>query len=559
MVLVCVLMSLLAGRLVQLQGLDASTYESMATSTQLRQVDLPAQRGAILDRNGEVMAQSVDAYDIIVDQKMITEEGNAAAHALELAELLDRDITSVQRALTGEKRYSYLAKRVSPMTWVAISELRLNGIYGEPSAERIYPAGSVAGNVIGFVGAEGHGLGGLEHSLNSQLAGVDGTMTYQETGANVRIPLGAGSRENAVPGQSIMLTIDRDIQWYAEQAIAKAVENARAAGGNVVVQDVRTGEILAMATAPVVDPAEPGATDPEDRGNRVVEEVYEPGSVFKPVTMAAIVEEGMAGPGTVFSVPDRVTRSGETIRDYYNHPEERMTLAGVMAKSSNVGTILAAERLNAGTFGEYLREFGFGASTSLGLPAEAGGRLPAEWSELDRDFAAFGQGISVNTVQLASAYSTIANGGVRMPPTLIAADVDVDGATSPRPAGAPTQVVSAEAATAVTKMLEAVMGPDGTGRNSTIDGYRVAGKTGTAQRINPDCGCYRDYNASFVGFAPADEPRYSIAVSLLDPKRGNSGGALAGPVFKDVMEFTLQRMGVAPTGAEPPDVKLYAE
>jgi len=549
----------LVGRVIQLQGFEASRFEEAASGVNVRDVVLPAQRGSIVDRNGQVLAQAVDAYTVIADPKVVTEAGRAAAHALDLAAILGRDAADLQRAMTGEKRYQYLAKSVSPTAWNEIDELGLVGIFAEPVSERIYPAGAVAGNVIGFAGADGVGQAGLEFESEDVLAGEHGSMTYQATGLDLRIPLGSGDRDEPSPGTGLRLTIDRDIQWYAERAIAEAVASADAAAGNVVVMDVRTGEILAMATAPVVDPSEPGATEAEDRGNRVVEEVYEPGSVFKAITMSAVVEEGLAGPATVFTVPDHVNRGGEVINDYFGHGADPFTLAGIVAKSSNVGSLLAAERIDAGVFGEYMERFGFGTTLDLGLPAEAAGRLPEEWRNLDRDYAAFGQGISVTTVQLASAYATIANGGVRMPPTLVAATVDSEGEqTVVPPATEPTRVISEDAASAVTTLLEVAMGPEGTGRNSGVDGYRVAGKTGTAQRIDPECGCYQDYNASFVGFAPADEPRFAIAVSLLDPKNGNSGGALAGPVFQDVMAFVLQRLGVAPSDGEAPEVPLYA-
>lgn len=553
-------MSVLVGRVVQLQGFEASRFAEAASEVDVRDVVLPAERGAIVDRNGNVLAQSVDAYDIIADQKVVTESDDAAAYALELAPILGKDAASLQRELTGDKRYQYLAKSVSPEVWNEIKDLGLgNSIFAEPASERIYPSGVVAGNVLGFTGADGAGLAGLELSRQDVLAGEDGSMTYQATRSDLRIPLGSGDRDEPSAGQGLRLTIDRDIQWFAEKAIADAVASANAAGGNVVVTDVRTGEVLAMATAPVVDPEDPGATEAGDRGNRVVEEVYEPGSVFKAVTMAAVVDQGMAGPETVFTVPDNLSRGGEVINDYFGHGAEPFTLSGIVAKSSNVGSVLAAERIDAGVFGDYVRDFGFGTSLDLGLPAEAAGSLPEQWRALDRDYAAFGQGISVTTVQLASAFATIANGGVRMPPTLVSATTSADGEREAvSPDGEPSRVISEEAATAVTTMLESAMGPEGTGRNAGVDGYRVAGKTGTAQRIDPDCGCYADYNASFVGFAPADAPRFSIAVSLLDPKNGNSGGALAGPVFQDVMAFTLRTMGVAPSGSEAPDVPLLA-
>jgi cell division protein FtsI (penicillin-binding protein 3) len=395
--------------------------------------------------------------------------------------------------------------------------------------------------------------------MDSLLAGKDGEITCQLRAGGHCIPLGNGSRRAAVTGTGVQLTIDRDVQWYAEQALAAQVAAARADAGNLVVMDTRTFEIVAMATAPSVDPNRPGASDDDDRGNRAVEEAYEPGSVFKPLTMAAVIEEGAATPSTVLSVPDRVERSGEVISDYYDHSVDQMTLAGILAKSSNVGTLLAAEQIDKTAFRDHLVRFGLGAKPDLGLPGESAGRLPEDWADLTRDTIAFGQGVAVSTVQMASAYATIANGGVRLPARLVRATIDAEGRSSAAEPGPPVRVVSEQTAAAVTLMMEAVMGEDGTGRSATVEGYRVAGKTGTAQRVDPSCGCYQGYNSSFMGFAPADDPRFVVTVSLLNPRNGNSGGALAGPVFADVLGFTLARMGVAPTGTEPPQVDLFAD
>ena len=556
LVLVCVLLSLLVGRLVQLQGLDASTYVAAAGHDRLRPVTLPALRGPILDRDGAPLAQSADVFHLTTDQTLVT---NPAAYALELDRLLDADAHSIQRALTGEKRFKYVAKGLSPETWRAIDELDLQGIYAESASQREYPADSVAGNVVGFVGGEGHGLAGVELAMNSVLAGENGERACQLSAGGHCIPLGNGSRRAPVPGNGVRLTIDRDLQWYAEQALNRQVAAAKADAGNLVVMDTRTFEIVAMATAPNVDPNDPDGAEEGDRGNRAVEEAYEPGSVFKPLTMAAVIEEDKADPSTVLSVPDHIERSGEVINDYYGHGEEQMTLAGVLAKSSNVGTLLAAERIDKGAFRDYLAAFGLGSRPGLGLPGESAGRLPTDWADLTRDTIAFGQGVSVSTVQMASAYATIANGGVRLPARLIDATIDADGTETAAATGEPVRAVSKKTAAAVTAMMEAVMGEDGTGHRASVDGYRVAGKTGTAQRVNPSCGCYEGYNSSFMGFAPADDPRYAVVVSILNPRNGNSGGALAGPVFADVMGFTLTHMGVAPTGTEAPEIPLYAD
>lgn len=556
----CVLLSLFAGRLVQLQGLDASAYAVTARQIGRAEVVLSADRGDIIDRDGAPLAMAVDAYNVFVDQTVVE---NPAAYALQLETILDQDASALQEKLTGERRFVYLAKRVSGSTWRKIQTLPLAGLGAEDTDVRAYPAGGVGGSLVGFIGAAGEPLAGLELSKNSLLAGKDGREVYRRSAGGQRIPTGPVAREEPVSGQGLRLTVDRDIQWYAEQALADAVKNARADSGAAVVLKLEpdSHEIVAMASVPSVDPNDPDETDAPDRGSKAVEEAYEPGSVFKPLTMAAILEEGLASPSTVLSVPDNIRRSGETIRDHYGHPEEQMTLAGIMAKSSNVGTLLATEKLDTETYRDYLADFGLGEPTGVGLPAETGGRLPAEMSDLTRDNVSFGQGVSVNAVQMASAYATIANGGVRIDPTLVAATVGPDGEEAPAEPAKPVRVVSEETAAQVTSMMEAVMGPGGTGEKvaEELEGYRSAGKTGTGQRIDPECGCYSQYNSSFMGFAPADDPEYVVVVSVMNPRSGNSGSGLAGPAFADIMRFALEREGVRPSPEEAPRLPLFAD
>lgn len=554
---VCVVLSLFGGRLVQLQGLDASTYAATASEIGRDRFSIKAERGEILDRNGAVLANTAEAYDIAVDQTQVT---NPAAYALQLEEHLDIDAGTLQQKLTGDDRFVYLAKAVPGATWRDIKALGLAGLYAHDAAARDYPAGGVAGNIVGVLGADGVGLTGLEQSMNDLLAGEDGHASYQYSPAGQRIPTSAeDSVQQPVPGTGLRLTVDRDLQWFTQQALAEAVDHAGAAGGAAVVMDVDTQEVLAMAGTPDFDPSEPGRTDAEDRGNKAVEDSYEPGSVFKPLTLAAVVEEGLADASTVYSVPDHIRRSGETIHDYYSHGEDQMTLAGIMAKSSNVGTVLAAQDLDKSTFRSYLEKFGLGTPPGIGLPAATGGILPKEWADLTRDNIAFGQGVSVSALQMASAYATIANGGVRVEPSMVAATIGPDGEETPAEPGKTTRVISEETAAEITMMMEAVMGDDGTGEPARVEGYRVAGKTGTAQRVDPDCGCYAKYNSSFMGFAPADDPQYVVVVSLFAPTNGNSGGGLAGPAFADIMRFALEQGGVAPSGTEPPQVPLFAE
>ncbi|WP_166351483.1 peptidoglycan D,D-transpeptidase FtsI family protein [Phytoactinopolyspora limicola] len=558
MVAGCVLLSLFAGRLVQLQGLDASTYAVTASQIGRITETLPADRGDILDRNGAPLAQAVEAYHVWVDQTEVT---NPARYALQLEDILDDDAATLQEKLTGDRRYVYVAKSVSGSVWREIQALKLAGIGADNAEVRAYPAGAVGGSVIGFIGSDGTALAGLELSQDNQLAGEDGQVVYRRSPTGQRIPTGPVARQDPVTGSGLRLTIDRDLQWHAEQVLADAVDNARADGGVAVVLQLEPDahEIVALASVPSVDPNDPNELEPADRGSRAVEEAYEPGSVFKPLTMAALIEEGVAGAESVYSVPDRIRRSGHTIRDYYNHPEQQMTLTGILAKSSNVGTLLATEAIGKDTFHEYLDRFGIGSATGIGLPAETSGRLPADMSDLTRDNVSFGQGVSVNAVQMASAYAAIANGGVRIDPTLISATIGADGQETPTEGAEPVRVVSEETAAEISEMMEAVMGEGGTGSGSTVDGYRVAGKTGTAQRIDPDCGCYRQFNSSFMGFAPADDPKYVVVVSVMNPRNGNSGSGLAGPAFADILRFALEGTGVQPSQEDPPRLPLFAD
>ncbi|TDD97732.1 peptidoglycan D,D-transpeptidase FtsI family protein [Jiangella asiatica] len=556
---VCVVLSLFGGRLIQLQGIDASSYAAVAGRIGLETVPVRAERGEILDRNGEALATTVEAYDVVIDQ---TQVDNPAAYALQLEGILGIDAATLQETLTGDDRYVYVAKGVTGAVWRQVQALELPGFTAETAAARDYPGGGVAGNVVGVLGADGVGLTGLEQAMDETLSGADGEATYQFSPSGLRIPNSSSNHvQQPVPGTGLRLTLDRDVQWQAEQVLADAVETAGAADGVAVVMDVETQEIVALAATPTFDPNEPGGTEAADRGSAAVEDAYEPGSVFKPITVSAVVDEGLADGSTVFSVPDSLRRGGETINDYYGHGEDQMTLAGVIAKSSNVGTVLAAEQLEKDVYHDYLEAFGFGAAPDLGLPGETGGHLPADdaFSDLTRDNVAFGQGISVSAVQMASAYATIANGGVRLEPSLVAATIGADGKETPVEPAAPERVISEETAAEVTTMMEAVMGEGGTGRPAQVDGYRVAGKTGTAQRVDPECGCYADYNSSFMGFAPADDPKYVVVVSLFDPQNGNSGSALAGPAFAEIMRFALEQGGVAPSGTEAPQVPLFAE
>jgi cell division protein FtsI (penicillin-binding protein 3) len=361
----------------------------------------------------------------------------------------------------------------------------------------------------------------------------------------------------------VQLTIDRDIQWRAQQAIAEQVRKTRARSGSVIVMDPRTGHILAMATAPTFDPAAPAKARDEDLLNRAVTEVFEPGSTNKVITAAGVMEEAGVRPETEFVVPWRMQRNGRVFHDSHSHGVQRLTFGGVLATSSNVGTILAGERISKEQLHKYLRAFGFGQPTGLRFPGESDGLLPApqRWYGAQRYTIAFGQGVSVTALQMASVYATIANRGVRVPPMLVAGTTDDRGTVTPITGRPHQRVISERTAAELSRMLEGVTSEEGTAPAAKVPGYRVAGKTGTAERPNPQCNCYRGggYTASFAGYAPADAPRLVAQVVLQDPKRGHYGGEVAAPVFKDVMSYALQSRKIPPTGSRSPKIRIHAD
>jgi cell division protein FtsI (penicillin-binding protein 3) len=549
--------SLFVGRLVDLQAIQAPAYAAEAEAGRLRTVDLPAVRGDITDVHGVVLATSVEAWDITTDQTLVTDP---AGEAGQLAPLVGIDAATLQTRLTGTKRFAYVARQVTPQVWDQIKALGLPGIFSEQTSRRDYPAGDLASSVIGFVGQDGSGLGGLELGWQPQLAGKSGVHIFEAGAGGREIPSASSEETDPVPGVDVRLTIDRDIQWEAQQALAAEVQAAKADSGTVVVMDPRTGAILALATVPSFDPSDPGAAAPADRGNRALSDVYEPGSTSKIMTMSAVIQEGKLTPNSTIVVPSSLTRGGRTFHDDVPHGQWKLTLTGVLARSSNMGTMLAAETIGPNTLYSYLKKFGIGDPTGLNFPGESPGLLspPSSWSTAQFETIAFGQGLAVNAVQAASVYATIANNGVRVEPSLVAGTTGANGVFTPAPAPTKTRVVSATTATEVRQMLESVVSDEGTAPMARIPGYRVAGKTGTANRIDSSCGCYRGYTASFIGFAPADAPRLVVAVTLQNPKNGHFGGRLAGPVFKAVMSFALQTLQIPPTGTTPPRLRITA-
>lgn len=541
--------ALYSGQLVRIQGVQAEELAERGLEKRLREVVVPAMRGTITDVNGVALATTVPAFNITVDQLRVVEPGKTARA---LAPVLKQDVSEIKSKLVGEKRFVYLVRAVTTQTWDRISNLALPGIYSERTTRRVYPYSDLAGNVIGFVGTDGHGLSGLEAGLEPTLAGKDGLMRFEGGAAGRKIPATDSRTEAAVAGTGIRLSIDRDLQYVAQKAIADKVKEVNADWGTVVVLEPATGRLLALASVPTVDPSQPLASKISDRKNRAVTDMFEPGSTGKLMTFAAALEEGAIAPTSKIKVPPRLPRPTKVFNDHTPHGHLKLTANGVLAQSSNIGTILIAEQLaEPKILHDYFVKFGVGQKTGLNFPGETSGAIltPSKWSVTTFPTMAFGQGYAVNAVQMASVYATIANNGVRMPVSLVDGHVGADGIFEPAPAKTGIRVVSDQTATTLRKMLESVVGPDGTAPSAQISGYRVAGKTGTAQRSDQACGgCYMGYTASFIGMAPANNPSVVVAVFVDNPRNGHYGGVIAGPVFKEVTNFALQKLKVMPQG-----------
>jgi cell division protein FtsI (penicillin-binding protein 3) len=565
LLLVAFVLSLFAGRLVQLQGIESKGYADKAVRQRLNTIDLPAVRGPITFAQGQSLAMTVDARVIYADPVMVdpAQRGRIAASLAGTFGLNQADL--LKKLTPGSKmnRYVELVHHVEPDRARMITAMDFKGIGSLQEYRRVYPGGDLAANIAGFVNGDGDGGAGLESSMNTMLKGKSGWQKVELSETGQRIPMGEDEQSRPTPGKGLRLTLDRDIQWKAQDAIAKQVKATGSQSGSVVVMDPRTGQILAMATAPTFDPATYYKARLGDLGDRVVQEGFEPGSTSKVITAAAAMEAGGVTPSTVFTVPDHLKRYNATFHDSETHAPERLTFGGVLAKSSNIGTIMASERVSSEQLYQYMRSFGYGQTTGVGLPGESPGILKRvdQWWGTDRYPIAFGQSVSVNALQTASVYATIANGGVRVTPNLIAGTTDDKDAFTPSARPASRRVIKQSTAGELTRMLEGVTTKDGTAPLAQIPGYRVAGKTGTAQRVNPRCGCYTGggYTSTFVGFAPADSPQLVVEVVLQKPQKGYYGGQVAAPVFKNVMSFALQSRRVPPTGSKSPKIRIYAD
>jgi cell division protein FtsI (penicillin-binding protein 3) len=560
-------LALIAGRLVQLQGVDGARYEALAERQRLHYQAEPAVRGSITSSDGTTLAITVPTDLVFADPPLIAAaKRSPGAVAAALAGPLGMTQSAILALLQHptSKDYVVLKQTVSATVGARITALNEPGISLTPSYTRAYPNGDLAANVVGFTNTRSTGdlLGeaGIEQSYNPVLAGKDG-LSEVEVGTNGQpIPVGVDKTQAMVPGSDVRLTIQADIQYEAEQACAQEVRKTDADNCTAVVMQPSTGRILALAQAPSFNPAHPASVAATT--DIPVTDVFDPGSTAKVITAAAAIEHGGQTPMSPYTVPDRIVVDGFTFHDAEYHPTERLTIAGIIANSSNVGMVQVVQHVSPQVQYQYFKAFGIGQPSGLDLPASSAGILypPGKWWGDERYTLAFGQGVAVTAVQMASVYATIANGGVRVTPSIVAGTTNASGQFVPSATPASRRVIKASTASELMGILQQVPMVDASADEpwGEIPGYSVAAKTGTAQIANAS-GCLCKYGSSYIGIAPASDPKLVVAINVQNPRKGGYyGDAVAGPVFYKIMNFALQTLKIPPDGAKRPDVRLTA-
>jgi len=564
-------LTVFAGRLVQLEGFDSASYRTASEDQQLRAIQIPAVRGDITSSNGTVLAMTEQTYTVYADPKLIPQRDRSAV-ANRLAGPLSLSPATVLHMLDQptSPEYQVLATGISVAAGDQISALSLPGIDMTANYTTAYPNGDLAANIVGFTNASSSGDGsqtgvaGLEQEYNSMLSGRDGTEDVEVGTDNEPIPLTEMKVTPAIPAKSLRLTIQSDIQWEAEQVCKLRVQQTHARNCSIVVMNPKTGAILAMAQWPTYNPD--NITSLAATANISTANVFAPGSTLKPITVAAALEKGGQTPMSAYTIPYSITMDGlYTFHDAEYHPTVRYTIAGILANSSNVGMVQVAQHITPMQQYDFLRAFGLGSVSGLGVPGESAGLIPRPGSPSyypDNRFEyAFGQGVGVTAVQMASVYATIANGGVRVQPTLVAGTTSADGKFTPVRQAAGKRVITAKTANELMTMLQQVPGVDAHAGEpwGLIDGYTVASKTGTAQVSDPGLSkCLCQYGSSYIGIVPADNPKLVVAVNIQDPRGTYYGDEVAGPAFFDVTKFALQTMKIAPDYARTPYIRLTA-
>jgi cell division protein FtsI (penicillin-binding protein 3) len=527
-------------RAAWIQGVQGAGLAADAQSQQTETTTIPGLRGRIVDRRGRELAVSEDAADVVATPYQVRGVGRTAA---KLAPILHRSQTAVVRAIrSGSSGFAYVARQV-PLTVAArIRKLGLAGISTQPSARRVYPEGDLASQVIGTVGTDQQGLTGLEAADNSMLAGSDGERQVVLDGLGkelVRHTLKA-----ATDGQDVRLTLDAAIQARTEDVLRQLAATYRPHAATAIVMNPDDGQILAMADWPAANPSDPGAASPRELANTATGFTYEPGSTFKAFTVAGALSEHEVTPHTTFEVPPELQVADRTITDAEPHGPETLTVAQILAQSSNIGAIEIGMRLGKTLFDRWVRRFGFGKPTGIDFPGEERGIVPrpSQYSGSTIGNVPMGQGLSVTPIQIATAYAAIANGGILRPPRLV---LSAAGQRLPEPPG--HRVLTEANAAKLRRMLEGVLAPGGTASEVSVPGYVLAGKTGTAQKVVNGTYSDTEFVASFVGFAPASHPKLLAAIVVDDPTQGSYyGGTVAAPAFGQIAQFALPYLGIAP-------------
>lgn len=544
-------LSLCAGRLLQLQGFDSSAYAAESAAALTTKLPLLPSRGEITDRNGTVLAATEPAVAVTADPTLTGKRPYEFASVI--APQLDMTVGELIPLLTQPNtHFVYLKKKVPAMTYTrmaaALAEKNLYGVFRESDPIRTYPTGSLVGPIVGFVGGDGTGKAGLESELNTQLAGVEGQEEYESAPNGSKIPLGNSKITPAQNGSDYQLSLDSELQWVAQRRVAQQVAKTDADFGFALTVNIKTGEILAMAQAPTYDSSDPKSSLKKNHNLQAVTAPYEPGSVEKILTSAALIESGTVDENTRLEVPNRLTSGPYQIKDHFEHKDLRLNMRGVIAKSSNIGTTMLARQMPTEELHGYLAKFGLGQPTGIELPGEDAGYLPgADMQGLTRDRIAFGQGLTVTGVQEIAAIAGLVNGGVYNPPTILKAANDSDGKPVALPVKDSRRIVSDETSAHIRDLMRAVVDNSGKGKYSLrLDGYTSGGKTGTAQRGTAKG--YHGYITSYIGFAPLDDPQIMTYVVINNPKKGDQTGTqVAGPAYKDIMQYALPRYSVEPT------------
>ena len=552
-------------RLVDIQLVRAADLNTQSMNKRAVALTTYAARGDIVDKDGVVLAGSVMRYDITVspktipttfkrgsgDEEVTVSLADAAAEIAEITGQKPRDVMNVFTQ-NPDSDFEYIAQKVSTEQMRAVRDLGIPGIYPRQRPARIYPDGAVAGNLVGFVGTDGP-QNGFEITEDACLASTNGSSTYERGADGIRLPGSTVTAQEAVDGGTVMTTIDHDLQWSVQQMVAEQAVAIGAESGTASVVEVATGKLLALADYPAVDPNNVSGTAAGNLGSLAFSTPYEPGSTFKPMTAAMLLDQGVADASSQVNVPFRwVSPAGSVIRDAGAHPDLRLTLAGVIQQSSNVGIAQLAVRLPNEMRYDYLRAFGVGERTEVDFQGESAGLLSSSWDDQTKYNVSFGQGISTTGAQMASIYQTLGNGGVRLPLTIVTGCKQPDGTITDAAPTAERRVVSEAAADKVVEMMEGVVTGGGLAAELQIPGYRVAAKSGTAEIA--EGGVYTSERVvSVAGLAPAEDPKYAVVVTFVKPSTIKTSAAAA-PTFKKIMTQVLKTYRVTPSSTPPPDL-----